>query len=128
VLSTGPLPADGKSVAPGLGGFFHRDRAIALRSPAVRPNGCDEHILGYTVVGRGSVRVWLTVEIGSDSAPRTSRRQIADFFLSDMQDRRSLASRIALPPGTQQVWFEFEHAGRSAVTVESARLTCLGMP
>ncbi|MCK6370093.1 MAG: hypothetical protein L6Q83_02005 [Gammaproteobacteria bacterium] len=128
VLSAGPLPADGRSVAPELGGLFHRDRAIALRSPAVLPNACEEHVLGYTVSGRGSVRVWVTVENGSGSAPRTSRRQIADFFLSDAQDRRSLAARIALPPGARQVWFEFEHAGSSAVTVESVRLTCLVIP
>ena len=128
VLATGSLPADGESIAPHLGGLFHRDRAIALTSPALRPDDCDEHLLSYTVSGRGSIRVRVILEHDAGSAAQTSHRQIADFFLSEGQDRRSLAARLALPPGTQQVRLEIEHSGSSTVKVESARLTCLAGP
>lgn len=128
VLSTGTLAPDGTSVAPRLAGLFHRDRATALTSAALRPDACGEHLVSYTVSGRGGVRVWVILERGSVSARRISRRQISDFFLSATKDRRSLGTRIALPTDTRQFWLEIEHSGSSTVAVESARITCLIAP
>lgn len=123
-----PLPPDGWSVAPRLGGLFNRDRSMAVVSPVLPLSRCAEHLFRYTASGYGNVRVWLNVLPGNATAEESVRYPIADFFLSHSQDRRDLASRVRLPPGFGPVTLEIEHTGESRLKVDSAEWSCLSRP
>lgn len=127
-LDRSPLPPDGWSIAPRLGGLFNRDRSVSVVSPVLVPGHCAEHLFHYTASGYGNVRIWLNVLSDVAGQASSDRYQIADFFLSQAQSRRSLASRVLLPSGTRQVALEFEHSGESRLHVESAELICLMRP